>query len=140
MRPEDYPHPTSAAVTASMKGNRSTDTKPEVALRSVLHRMGLRFRKDFMVPLPGRRVRVDVAFPRRGVAVFLDGCFWHSCPEHGSRPRANPNYWGPKLERNVRRDQEVTAALEDAGWKVVRLWEHIPADEAAAAVAIAVRD
>jgi DNA mismatch endonuclease, patch repair protein len=135
VRPEEYPHPTSEAVTAAMKGNRSRDTRPEVALRSALHRMGLRFRKDYLVRLPERRVRIDVAFPARRLAVFSDGCFWHACPEHGNKPKANTHYWRPKMERNARRDREVTLALEEAGWTVLRFWEHVPTEDAARAVA-----
>jgi DNA mismatch endonuclease (patch repair protein) len=114
-----------------MKGNRSRDTKPEIALRSALHRRGRRFRKDYVVRVGDRRVRVDVAFPGRRVAVFSDGCFWHGCPEHGSRPRRNTHYWGPKLARNAQRDRQTTRALEEAGWVVVRFWEHVPTEEAA---------
>jgi DNA mismatch endonuclease (patch repair protein) len=90
-----YPFPTSAAVTANMKANRRTDTKPELALRAALHALGYRYRKDFRLDLPLRRVRPDVAFTRRKVAVFIDGCFWHACPEHGSKPKSNEWYWSP---------------------------------------------
>jgi DNA mismatch endonuclease, patch repair protein len=131
VRADEYPHPESAAVTAVMRGNHSRDTKPEVALRSALHRRGLRFRKDYAVTLADRRVRIDVAFPRQRLAVFSDGCFWHCCPEHGHAARRNTHYWGPKFERNRRRDEAVTRGLEAAGWRVLRLWEHVPAEEAA---------
>lgn len=108
-----------------MKGNRKRDTKPEVALRALLHRAGLRFRKDYALrPDDGPLIRADIVFPRRRVAVFVDGCFWHSCPEHGTQPRSNSSYWGPKLARNRERDQEVDTRLHAAGWKVVRVWEH----------------
>lgn len=108
-----------------MRGNRKRDTRPEVDLRSALHRAGLRFRKDFAVrPDEGRVIRVDVAFPRARVAVFVDGCFWHRCPKHGNDPRSNSSYWGPKLARNVERDREVNTRLAAAGWRVVRIWEH----------------
>jgi DNA mismatch endonuclease (patch repair protein) len=120
-----YPHPTSSAVTAVMKGNRKRGTKPELALRSALHRAGARFRCDYPVKTARpRSIRVDVAFPRAGVAVFVDGCFWHRCPEHGVTPRSNTAYWQPKLDRNVARDAAVDRALHDAGWAVVRVWEH----------------
>lgn len=125
LRMTGYPHPTSAAVTASMKGNRRADTKPEIALRSALHARGLRFRKDFMLRTPdGTRCKADVVFTRARVAVFIDGCFWHGCPEHGTTPQANTHYWGPKLQRNRDRDRRVTAALEADGWAVLRVWEH----------------
>jgi len=71
------------------------------------------------------------------VAVFVDGCFWHACPEHGSKPRANEWYWGPKLIKNVERDRVNDAALILAGWTVVRLWEHVPLDEAVTSVVTA---
>ena len=133
-----YPVPTSAAVTANMKANRRTDTKPELALRAALHAMGYRYRKDFRLDLPLRRVRPDVAFTRRKVAVFIDGCFWHACPEHGSKPKSNEWYWSPKLARNVERDRAADEALAQAGWTVVRLWEHTPLSDAVALVVDAV--
>lgn len=107
-----------------MRAIRRRDSKPELALRSALHRMGLRFRVDFPVPVDGRSPRPDIAFTRRRVAVFVDGCFWHGCPEHGGRPSKNANYWNPKIARNMERDAEQTARLEAAGWSVVRVWEH----------------
>jgi DNA mismatch endonuclease (patch repair protein) len=108
-----------------MRAIRRANTKPEVALRSALHRAGFRFRKDYRVDLAaGVRVRPDIAFPRRRVAVFVDGCFWHACPEHGRSPTANEWYWGPKLLRNVERDRAADEALTRAGWRVVRVWEH----------------
>ena len=118
-----------------MRANRRADTKPELALRHALHRLGYRYRKDYRLDLDGgRRVRPDIAFTARKVAVFVDGCFWHACPEHGSKPRANEWYWGPKLIRNVERDRVNDAALILAGWTVVRLWEHVPIDEAVGTV------
>jgi DNA mismatch endonuclease (patch repair protein) len=135
---DGYPRPASAAVVAVMKGNRSRDTSPEVALRSLVHQLGLRFRKDYLIRLDGFRVRADLAFPRRRIAVFVDGCFWHGCPEHGHQPRRNEHYWIPKLERNARRDGLVVERLTEAGWDVLRIWEHVPPEEAAAAVAAAV--
>lgn len=135
----EYPHPTSAAVTALMKGNRRSNTKPEVALRAALHRTGLRFRKDFLLrTTDGTRVKVDIVFTRARVAVFLDGCFWHGCPEHGRVPKANSGYWQPKLERNRDRDRRVTAALRNDGWAVIRVWEHEDTDAAVAKVEAAV--
>lgn len=125
-----YPHPTSKAVTAVMKGNRKTGSSPEVALRSALHRLGLRFRKNYAICIDGRLIRPDIVFVRVRVAVFVDGCFWHRCPEHGTTPRANTAYWGPKLERNVRRDRENDVALRAAGWTSIRVWEHASGDAA----------
>ena len=118
-----------------MKANRRTDTKPELALRHALHRLGYRYRKDYRLDLVGgRRVRPDIVFTARKLAVFVDGCFWHACPEHGSKPKNNEWYWSPKLVGNVERDQLNDTSLKLAGWTVVRLWEHVPVDEAVAAV------
>lgn len=119
-----------------MQANRRADTKPEMQLRAALHAAGLRFRKDLLVRTEsGVKTKVDVVFTRMRVAVFVDGCFWHGCPEHGAAPRANSHYWGPKLERNRERDRAVTAALEADGWTVVRLWEHEPLSDAIQRVA-----
>lgn len=126
-----YPHPVDSVSTTIMRANRRVDTGPERALRSALHRRGLRFRKDHRVRLPTRAARIDVAFPSEGLAVFVDGCFWHGCPEHGTTPQANRRYWGPKLRKNVERDERVSRELRRAGWRVLRIWEHVPTDEAA---------
>jgi DNA mismatch endonuclease (patch repair protein) len=118
-----------------MRANRKRDTRPEVALRSILHRAGARFRCDYPIRLEGRRLtRVDIAFPRAKVVVFVDGCFWHRCPEHGSIPASNRHYWKTKLLRNVERDREVDAALLEAGWIPMHVWEHEDSAEAAAQV------
>lgn len=117
-----------------MRANRRTDTKPEMALRRALHRQGLRYRKDYRLDLEGTRVRPDIAFTARRVAVFVDGCFWHVCPQHGRDPAVNESYWSPKLRRNVERDRAADAALAGAGWRVVRVWEHEPLEAALAAV------
>jgi DNA mismatch endonuclease, patch repair protein len=94
--------------------------------------MGLRFRKDHPVrPDAGRPIRVDVAFTRHRLAVFVDGCFWHGCLEHQHLPKSNTDYWLPKLARNVERDRETDRRLHEAGWAVLRHWEHVPAAEAA---------
>jgi len=135
----DYPKPSSAGRSANMRANRRTDTGPELALRRALHGQGYRYRKDHRLDLAsGTRVRPDIVFTARKVAVFVDGCFWHCCPEHGSRPAANTWYWEPKLRRNVERDRAADAALGAAGWIVVRLWEHESLEAAVAAVAKAV--
>lgn len=118
-----------------MKGNRKRDTKPEVALRSALHGRGLRFRCDYAIRVPDHRlIRVDIAFPRARIAVFVDGCFWHCCPVHSNAPQVNRSYWGPKLARNVSRDAETAAALTAFGWQTLRVWEHEDPVEAAAQV------
>lgn len=110
-----------------MRANRRTDTKPEVALRVQLHRLGYRYRKDLRLVLDsGVAVRPDIVFTAKKIAIFVDGCFWHVCPEHGRQPTSNEWYWTPKLRRNVERDRLVTDALQDAGWRVARIWEHVP--------------
>lgn len=126
-----YPSPSSPAATAVGKANRRANTKPEQALRSALHRRGLRFRKDLLIRAGDVRTHADVAFTRLRLAVFIDGCFWHCCPEHGSTPKSTTSYWGPKLRANVQRDRRATAALQDHGWTVLRIWEHVPVGDAA---------
>lgn len=125
-----YPEPTSAAATRTGKGNRRSGTQPEVRLRSALHRRGHRFRKDHLVRAGDVRVRADVVFTRWRVTAFVDGCFWHGCPSHQQVPRSNLDYWVPKLAANVERDRRVDAALADAGWVVLRIWEHVEVGEA----------
>jgi DNA mismatch endonuclease (patch repair protein) len=99
------------------------DTAAELALRRELHRRGRRFYVD-RAPLPGLRRRADLVFPRLRVAVYVDGCFWHSCPLHATRPRNNAEWWAAKLAANVARDRDTDARLTAAGWTVVRIWEH----------------
>lgn len=107
----------------NMQANRRRDTNPELRLRSALHAKGLRYRVDFK-PLTELRWKADIVFTRIKVAVFVDGCFWHQCPEHSGPPSRNIDYWGPKLERNVTRDREFDSRLRQAGWIVIRAWEH----------------
>lgn len=122
-----------------MRGNRRIDTRPEVRLRSELHRRGLRFRKNHTIVTTDLRVQADIVFPRQRLVAFVDGCFWHSCPQHGTQPRSNTRYWSEKLARNIARDRRVDVALRRAGWKVIRVWEHEPAEQAAGRVAMVVR-
>jgi DNA mismatch endonuclease (patch repair protein) len=117
-----------------MKGNRGADTSPEVALRSELHRRGLRFRKNRQA-VPGIRCRPDIVFPGPRLAVFVDGCYWHRCPQHGTAPTTNAGYWQEKLDRNVARDRRNDRDLQAAGWAVLRVWEHEPVRIAADRVA-----
>jgi DNA mismatch endonuclease (patch repair protein) len=121
-----------------MQGNRSRNTVPEVRLRSALHRSGLRFFKHRR-PQPGISCRVDILFPAAHLAVFVDGCFWHGCLEHGTRPGAHSEWWTAKLELNRLRDERNDADLARAGWRVLRIWEHESVDEAARRVQVAVR-
>lgn len=123
-----------------MRRNRRRDTKPERTLRSLLHAKGLRFRKDHPVRVAGLLVRPDVVFSRQRIAIFLDGCYWHACPKHGTKPRHNSEYWTEKLERNVARDQAVNRALSASGWTVIRVWEHEDPAKVAETIAAAVTD
>lgn len=123
-----------------MRANRRVNTAPELALRSELHRLGLRFRKDLLLRLSAGRVRPDIVFTRAKIAVFVDGCFWHLCPEHGQIPKANRDYWEPKLVRNVERDRRNDAALIGDGWRVIRFFEHVSTQDAAALVQVAVTE
>lgn len=124
----------SPAVAQSMRSNRGRDTKPELALRRILHARGLRYRVDF-APIGGVRIRPDVVFTSAKLVVFVDGCFWHSCPVHGTQPKQNSEYWLPKLTRNKERDSEADELLRSQGWCVLRFWEH-EAPEAAARIVI----
>ena len=134
-----YPAPKTMVVSSVMKGNSKRETKPEVRLRSSLHRMGLRFRKNHSIAVEGVTVRPDVVFTRQKLAVFVDGCFWHMCPLHATNPRSNANYWARKLERNVERDRIGDSRLTQAGWTVLRVWEHEEVVDAALRVEQAVR-
>lgn len=106
-----------------MSAQRRRDTKPEIALRRELHRRGLRYFVD-RAPVKGVRRRADLVFPRRKVAVFVDGCFWHSCPQHATFPKNNAQWWTDKLAANVVRDRDTDARLAEQGWTVIRIWEH----------------
>lgn len=122
-----------------MRNTRSRDTRPELALRRELFRRGLRYRVNRR-PEPSIRSTADLLFPRARVAVYVDGCFWHSCPDHGNLPRANSEWWRRKLEGTVARDRRNESALADRGWLVIRVWEHERADEAAERIARLVVD
>ncbi|MCW3493892.1 very short patch repair endonuclease [Microbacterium sp. SSM24] len=122
----------------NMQANRRRDTTPEMALRRALHKEGLRYRCDLPISLPeGVRARPDIVFTRRKVAVFVDGCFWHGCPLHGTRPVTNAEYWSAKISGNIRRDQMQTRALRNAGWAVIRISEHESVDNVRAQVVAA---
>src|SRR4051794_31637565 len=121
-----------------MQGNRSRDTSPELAVRRRLHAAGIRFRVAHR-PEPSLRRTADIVFTKQRVAIFIDGCYWHACPEHGTAARTNATYWLQKLQRNVARDADTTSRLEDAGWTVLRFWEHEDPIEVASEVAVTVR-
>ena len=121
-----------------MSRQRRRDTSPELLIRRQLHRKGLRYRVDLPVPgLPRRRA--DITFTRARIAVFVDGCFWHACPLHGSMPKRNGDWWAEKLKRNIARDRETDAHLTAIGWRVLRFWEHEDPDVAAEVVEQVVR-
>ena len=128
----------SPGVRASMRSNKGRDTKPELALRSAVHALGLRYRVNAR-PLKGVRRTADLLFTRARVAVFLDGCFWHGCPEHHTVARTNGDFWAQKVSDNRRRDRDTDAKLAEAGWRSVRIWEHEDPAEAARRVRAAVR-
>ena len=103
--------------------NRRRDTKPELALRRAVHALGLRYRVDVR-PDNAIRRHADMVFSRAKVAVFLDGCYWHGCPEHYRQPAQNSDYWSDKVTRNRDRDAQTNLLLTEAGWTVIRVWEH----------------
>jgi DNA mismatch endonuclease (patch repair protein) len=127
----------SDSARSIMRANKRRDTRPELLVRRIVHARGLRYRVDHRV-VQESRTRADLAFTRQRIAVFIDGCFWHSCPDHLHLPKANADYWVAKLARNVERDAEVTALLRDLGWTVLRFWEHVPAVVAAEEIDAAV--
>ena len=121
-----------------MKRQARRDTKAELAVRRALWRRGLRYRVD-VNPLPGSRRGADLVFTRARVAVFVDGCFWHSCPTHGTMPKANHDWWRAKLARNRERDADTDRRLLGSGWTSIRIWEHEDPAEAAERVIAVVR-
>lgn len=130
--------PTDQAFSAKMSSLARKDTAPELRLRAQLFRLGLRYR--LQLPVPGsRRRRIDLAFTRQRVAVFIDGCYWHGCPEHGTRPARNREWWDWKIQRNRDRDADTNRVLTEQGWRVVRVWEHEEPIYAAVRIAAVVR-
>lgn len=123
-----------------MQMQRNRDTVPELAIRRILHARGLRYRVDQKLPIAGVRRRADLVFSLARVAVFVDGCFWHGCPEHGNfSVRANTWYWPEKIARNKARDSDTNNRLQDLGWLPIRIWEHEQPIKAADLVEEAVR-
>ncbi|WP_103890928.1 very short patch repair endonuclease [Actinacidiphila yanglinensis] len=133
------PTASSPAVAARMSRQASRDTMQELAVRRLLHRAGLRYRLHMSVPGMPRRT-VDVVFGGLKIAVFFDGCFWHGCPVHATRPQANADWWRSKLDRNKARDRETTEHLLSEGWIVMRFWEHESAEDVARRIHDAVVD
>ena len=132
------PEPPSSTDAARFSKQARKDTGPEVALRRLLHARGLRYRLHVPVPTYPRRT-IDICFPRQRVAVFVDGCYWHGCPDHKGTAAHNAEWWATKLAGNRARDAETTAALRSAGWTVLRVWEHEAAETAAERVTEVVR-
>lgn len=131
-------NPASEAISRRMSRTRRRDTSPEVKLRRELHASGLRFRVDKAV-LSGVRRRPDIVFGPAKVAVFIDGCFWHGCPKHGTWPKHNAEFWRTKIQANQHRDRDTDQRLSEAGWEVVRVWEHEDPRVAATAIEKLVR-
>ncbi|NEE03048.1 very short patch repair endonuclease [Phytoactinopolyspora halotolerans] len=121
-----------------MLANRSRDTGPELALRSILHGRGYRYRVNYR-PLRDKRNSADIVFTKAKVAVFVDGCYWHGCPEHYWPAKTNVHYWAPKIAANKERDELFNEALAERGWTVVRAWEHEAPEDVAERVALALR-
>lgn len=132
------PAPASEAVRKRMSNQGRRDTKPELLLRRAIWALGLRYRVD-RPPLKGMRRRADIVFGPSRTAVYVDGCFWHSCPQHATFPKNNREWWREKLEANVRRDRDTDEQLRAAGWNVIRVWEHEDMDAAAERVHEVVR-
>ncbi|MGW4642289.1 very short patch repair endonuclease [Sphaerisporangium sp. NPDC004334] len=128
----------SEGARKSMQANKGRDTKPELALRSAVHALGLRYRVSVR-PLPKVRRTADLVFTKAKLAVFLDGCFWHGCPDHHTKSATNAAYWAEKVVRNRERDAETDRKLTEAGWQVIRVWEHENPKDAAVRVAEQVR-
>lgn len=121
------------ALSRKMSSLARRDTLPEIELRQALHARGMRFRVQF--PVPGnKRRRIDIAFTRVRLAVYVDGCFWHGCPEHGTQPVANADWWVWKIQRNQWRDRDTDEKLRHSGWTVLRVWEHEDVERAAVRV------
>jgi DNA mismatch endonuclease, patch repair protein len=127
----------SPAARLSMMRNRSRDTRPERAVRSAVHRLGLRYRVSAR-PLPDSRRTADLVFRRARVAIFIDGCFWHGCTLHYTAPASNAAFWAAKRRENIERDADTNARLTEAGWVVMRFWEHEDPEGVASAIAMAV--
>jgi len=126
----------SAIVSAQMRAQRVADTDAELAVRRALHSAGFRYRKHYSVPRRPRR-SIDIAFPGKRIAIFIDGCFWHGCEIHRTVPKSNRAWWQAKLDENRRRDRDTTEVLVEQGWTVLRFWEHDAPSDVVAAVASA---
>jgi len=126
--------PSSPEASRRMAKVRQKGTDAEIALRRALYRIGLRYRVDYEVMKKPRRV-ADVAFPGLKIAIFVDGCFWHGCPEHASWPKRNAEFWRQKIEANRHRDADTNDRLRSMGWTVLRFWEHESPNRSAGVIA-----
>ncbi|MEV4684398.1 very short patch repair endonuclease [Streptomyces kurssanovii] len=129
----------SAARRRNMQAIRSRDTQPELLIRQLVHASGLRYRVAAR-PLPRLRRTADMVFRPAKVAVFIDGCYWHGCPQHYVPPKTNSGYWSDKVLRNMSRDRDTDQQLREAGWLVLRFWEHEDSDSCARQIATTVRE
>ena len=139
MERRGVPWASSETVRRRMRATGQRDTVAEMLVRQALHRMCLRYRLQ-VAPLPGLRRTADIVFRSRRVAVLIDGCFWHGCPLHGSQSKTNTSFWQEKIETNQRRDRDTDLRLRQAGWTVVRVWEHEDPARAAAKIARIIRN
>lgn len=128
------PEPLDETVRRRMQRQRRRDTPLELEIRRRLHALGFRYRVDFRLA-PPLRARADICFTKQKVAVFIDGCFWHGCPQHATSPKNNAEWWREKLDANIARDRRTDAALGERGWTVIRIWEHESAGDAVAEIA-----
>jgi DNA mismatch endonuclease (patch repair protein) len=135
----ERPTPSSDIVRTRMSQQKTRDTQPELAVRRLLHAAGLRYRIHRR-PLPSLRREADIVFTKAKVAVFIDGCFWHGCPLHGTEPTANSSFWKHKITANQARDDDTNVRLGDAGWTVLRHWEHEDPVQVAMTVTEAVKN
>lgn len=118
-----------------MKKVRVRDTGPEMAIRRLLFAAGMRYRVNYRPKDPDiGRSSIDIAFPGKRIAIFIDGCFWHECPDHGELPKANREWWEKKFAENRERDARITVQLEKSGWRVLRFWEHESPEEVIALI------
>jgi DNA mismatch endonuclease (patch repair protein) len=134
-----HPPPSSELASRRMRHTRSRDTPPEIAIRKLVHARGLRYRVDAR-PVKGLNRKADLVFGTARIAVFVDGCFWHACPVHGSAPKANAEWWAEKIRTNGDRDSDTNDRLSRAGWTVLRIWEHVPPAMAAEFIATIVTE
>jgi len=137
-RPDEVPPASSEAALHRMKATRQRNTRAESALQQALEALGLTFETDVRL-LQGSTRRADIVFTQERVAVFADGCFWHGCPIHGTWPKRNAAFWQHKIETNKLRDADTDARLAEAGWTVIRVWEHEDPTEAAEGIARVIR-